>query len=231
MKNKSIITVLILIISILSLKAQKVEIRQISPFNKVQISGNFNVELVKGNSGEVKIISEDINPTEIVTELSDNTLKVKMNSKLDVFKDIDVDIFITYKELKSITANASADIVIKDTITSNNFHAKATSAADIELITKIENIELTVLQGAQIIISGDVNKQESYVNTGGILSATNLQCNEVFIKINTGGKAEVVANELIDASVNTGADLSYYGKPKQEKIKNNLGGTISKWDE
>jgi hypothetical protein len=230
MKNKGIIVIILLLtLGIFSLKAQKTDTRIISPFDKVNISGNLNVELIQGNSGEVKIVSDDINPEEIITELSNNTLKIKMRSNL--FKKVDVDIFITYKEIKGITANASADVIIKDTIKTNNFVAKATSGAKIELIADIESVEFSALQGAQIIVSGNVNRQESYINTGGILSATNLQCNEVFIKVNTGGKAEVVAKEKIDASVNTGADLSYFGKPAKETITNNLGGTISKWDE
>jgi len=230
MKNKGVIViVLLLTLGIFSLRAQNTDIRVLSPFNKIIITGNMKVELIKGNKEEVKIVSNYINPKDIVTELSNNTLKIKMMSNL--FNKSDIDVFITYKNLEGITANASANIVIKDTIITNNFVAKATSAAQIELITNIESIEFNVYQGAQIIVSGNVDKQESYVNTGGILSATNLQCNKVFIKLNTGGKAEVVAKEEIEATINTGADLSYFGKPEKETITNKLGGTISKWDE
>ena len=64
-----------------------------------------------------------------------------------------------------------------------------------------------------------------------VLSASNFECDEVFIRMNTGGNAEIIANKKIEANVNTGAKLSFFGKPKEEKLKTSLGGNITKWDE
>ena len=91
-------------------------------------------------------------------------------------------------------------------------------------------IELKVYQGAHIDVSGKAKLQESFINTGGVLAASNFECDEVFIKMNTGGQAEIIVNKLLDANVNTGASLNYFGKPEQENINTALGGKISAWD-
>ena len=81
------------------------------------------------------------------------------------------------------------------------------------------------------MVSFAITCMESFVNTGGVLAAAEFKCDEVFIKMNTGGKAEIIANKKIEANVNTGANLSFYGKPENEVLNTSLGGKISKWDE
>ncbi len=56
-------------------------------------------------------------------------------------------------------------------------------------------IDLKSYQGSHIDISGKTILQESFVNTGGVLSGPDFSSDEVFIKMNTGGKAEIVVNK------------------------------------
>jgi len=210
--------------------AQKSEQRDIDSFDKIDVFGNIEVVMTAGEKEELKIESKTIDPSEVKVEVKDKLLKIKISENL--FEDKMVArIYVKYKEIREITSNASAEIKVKNTIKGDKLFLTATSGGRIMLDVDLNAIELNVYQGANIDITGKTKIQESYVNTGGILSGAKFTSNEVFIKMNTGGKAEVIVEERIEASINTGADLSYFGKPEQKKLKTSLGGKITAWDE
>lgn len=210
--------------------AQNVEKREIDSFDKIEVTGNIKVEMKFGDKEALELRALYIDPVDIITEVEDKLLKIKVKSGL--FDDnVDVKIKLTYKEIREITSNASAEIIVNELIKGDKLFAEATSGGRILMKVDINAIELKAYQGANIDVSGKCKIQESFINTGGVLSASNFECDEVFIKMNTGGNAEVVANKKIEARVNTKATLSFFGRPAEESLKTTLGGHITKWDE
>ena len=226
---KTLITVFFLTITYF-VSAQNLETREINSFDKLDVFGNINVEMKQGETESLQIIATNVDPSEVKTEVKDKLLKIKMKSNL--FDDeVKVKIVLTYKEIREISSNAAAEVKVIDTIKGDKIFANATSGGRILMKVDLNAVELKAYQGAHIDISGKAKLQESYINTGGVLAASNFECDEVFIKMNTGGQAEIIANKRIEANVNTGANLNYFGKPENENLNTSLGGKISKWDE
>ncbi|MCB2197414.1 MAG: DUF2807 domain-containing protein [Bacteroidetes bacterium] len=213
-----------------SIFAQNIEKRTIDSFDKIEVTGNIKVEMKLGNKESLEIKARNVDPSEVVTEVDDKLLKIRMKSNL--FEDeVQAIIKVTYTEIREINSNASAEIVFKDKIEGDKIFAEATSGGRIIMEVDLNAIELKSYQGAHIDVSGKCKIQESFINTGGVLAASNFACDEVFIRMNTGGNAEIIANKKIEANVNTGAKLSFFGKPEDESLKTTLGGNITKWDE
>ena len=225
----SILTVIFFTFSIFAGNAQKTAERTIESFDKIEVFGNIQVFLTKGDVGTVKIDSKEVNPSEVVTEVKDKLLKIKMKSNL--FDDVTVNVYLKYDELREISSNAAAEITVKDKIKGDKIIVTATSGGRVKLDAELNAVELKSYQGGHIDITGKSKLQESFVNTGGILSAAKFECNEVFIKMNTGGNADVFASKKIDAKVNTGATLTVYGEAKQEVFKTSIGGKIVRWND
>lgn len=224
-----LITVFMFCVSF-SLFAQNIEKRTIDSFDKIEVTGNIKVEMSLGNKQSLEIKAINVDPSEVITEIDDKLLKIRMKSNL--FEDeVQAIIKVTYTEIREINSNASAEIVFKNKIEGDKIFAEATSGGRIIMEVDLNAIELKSYQGAHIDVAGKCKIQESFINTGGVLAASNFSCDEVFIRMNTGGNAEVIANKKIEANVNTGAKLSFFGKPEEESLKTTLGGNITKWDE
>lgn len=224
-----LITVFIFCISF-SLFAQNIEKRTIDSFDKIEVTGNIKVVMKLGKKESLEIKARNVDPSEVITEVDDKLLKIRMKSNL--FEDeVQAIIKVTYTEIREINSNASAEIVFKDKIEGDKIFAEATSGGRIIMEVNLNAIELKSYQGAHIDVSGSSKIQESFINTGGVLAASNFSCDEVFIRMNTGGNAEIIANKKLEANVNTGAKLSYFGKPNEENLKTTLGGNITRWDD
>ena len=229
MKKLNIIVTAIFLSFTLLLNAQNKEKREIQSFDKLNVFGNIQVEMRQGEKESVEIFATNVNLSEVETEINDKLLKIKMRSNL-FDENVKVKVILIYKEIREISSNAAAKIIVKDIIKGDKLFVEATSGARIELKVELNAVELKAYQGAHIDISGKVVLQESFVNTGGVLSGSSFVSDDVFIKMNTGGKAEIVVHKLIDANVNTGASLNYFGKPEKENINTSLGGKINAWD-
>ena len=229
MKTLNIIVTITFIFLTMVVIGQNREKREIESFDKLDVFGKIEVEMKQGNKEGLEISTLNVDPSEISTEVSDKLLKIRMNSNL-FDEDVKVKVVLTYTEIREISANAAADIIVKDLIKGDKLFIDATSGAQITIKVELNAVELKAYQGAHINISGKAIIQESYINTGGVLFGSNFSSDEVFIKMNTGGKAEIIVNKLLDANVNTGASLSYFGNPEKEEIKTSLGGKISAWD-
>jgi hypothetical protein len=229
MKNyKILITALFLFVTVLAF-AQNKEKREIQAFDKLDVFGNIQVEMIQGERETVDIFAKNVKISDINISVDERLLKIRMNSNL-FDEDVVVKIKVTYREIREISSNAAADILVKDLVKTDKLFLSATSGARIKLNVDLNAIDIKVYQGAHIDISGKSAVQETFVNTGGILSGANFTSNEAYIKMNTGGKAEIIVNDLLEAGVNTGASLNYFGTPKKENIKTSLGGKINAWD-
>lgn len=229
MKTLNILFTIMFAFFTLIVIGQNREKRTIESFDKLDVFGNIEVVMKEGSKEKIEISTLNVSTSEVKTQISDKLLKIRMNSNL--FKeDVKVKVILTYKEIREIKANASTEIIIKDPIKGDKLFLDATSGAIIQLKVDLNAIEINAYQGAHIDITGKCKLQESYINTGGVLSGSNFESDEVFIKMNTGGKAEIIVNNKLDAKINTKASLNYFGTPQDENIKTTLGGEIIAWD-
>lgn len=219
-----------LFLSFFLAKAQLNVMRELDSFNKIEVFGNIDVEMKLSNKETLKIRTYKVEQEKVSIKVVNNTLKISLKSKL-LDEDVKVKVYITYKEIVGIRSDAGAEIRIIDRIVGDRLLAEAANGGRILMKVRIELLELKLFQGAHIDISGACLKQKSFVNTGSVLSATNLESEEINIRMNTKATAEVTAIKKIEAKVNSGSKLSFFGTPEEEVLKTTFGGSISKWDE
>ena len=211
------------------LAAQGFQERVVKPYSELKIFGNIKASLIIGEP-KVRIETEGIDPDIVKTDVEEEELQVRVRKGL--FKeDKKVFVEIYFQDLDALTTLADADVEFEKPIIQPFFKLKATSGSHVKMAIESENLEIKAYQGGQGEIKGKADTLNAYVNTGGILSATDLIVKRANVKMNTGGKGEITVKEKIKARINTGADFSYFGKPDIKDINTSLGGSVPAWDE
>lgn len=220
---------LILILFPFYIMAQGFQEREVKSYSELRIFGNIQAVLITGEP-KVMIETKNIDPDNITTEVEDGELKVRMRKNLfEEGKMAFVKIF--FQDLDALTTLADAEVEVEDPLIQPTFKLKSTSGSHVKMAIESENLEVKAYQGGQSQIKGKTDTLNAYVNTGGILSSTDLIVQYGNIKMNTGGKGEITVKRKLKARINTGADFSYYGKPEIKDVNTSLGGTVSAWDE
>lgn len=223
-----IVALLIMMVPLLA-PGQEIADRKPGEYERVRVFGKMNVRMIPGTEPNVHIEAKGVSLEKIKTSIDDGELKVKL-SKLFA-SDAEVYVEITHGELKGIEALGDADVVFDKPVIAPRFDIQSTMGSIVELAIETQHLDLKAYQGGQVQVKGSTDSLDAFVNTGGILSGTDLVCQRVGIRMNTGGKGEVTVEKELEATVNTGSDFSYFGRPASTDIRTSFGGTVSAWDE
>jgi hypothetical protein len=129
-----------------------------------------------------------------------------------------------------IDANEGSTITGKE-ISQDNLEVNSQERAFINLVVKVEYLEVRASSGGVIKLTGTAKNQNVDVDLYGVYNGFALK-SEVnsMVKAGTGAKAEVLAGEILNAKVSFGGSIFYKGNPKVVKDKKVIGGIIQKRD-
>lgn len=219
MRNFFIVVAFIGLISNTNAQDTKKQSRKIGTFNTVTTTKGVNLTLIEGNSEKVEIEIENGDVTDVITDIEGRDLKVKLKTK--IYKDLGVQVYLTYKSVNSINAETGSFITNEGTLRADNLNIKAGTGADIILDVDAHNIKASAIS-SKIELVGEVDFQEVSAVTGAKYIADKLVSREALVKAGTGGTAWVKATESLDMKTTTGGKIIYKGNPKNLKMKGNI---------
>ncbi len=206
---------------------QAQEERKLDYFDAISVAGDIEVVLTPGAEARAIITAEGVSVDEVSVFTKGKTLKIQLIEGL-FHGDDQVRVEISYQQLRALKASAGAKVRATVPITGDQFDIRATSGAQMELSVEVNTLVASVVEGAQIDIDGATETQEASAATGGQYRALNLECNRTYVKANTGGQAEVVANQRLDANATTGGQINYTGDPEEKNTRSLISGGIQK---
>ena len=218
--------VVIFSLQTIEVSAQGVETRNVPAFNGVKVFGNIRVTLREGGRQSVKVRARGVAISKVNTFVDDGLLKIKMQE--GIYNQIDVRVDVVYRQLHEVTATGSAEVFVESLIEQNKLYIDVASGGYARMRVDVDAVEINLHSGGQLDISGKAKNQQTKVVSGAGLFGYNLESDNVVIKANTGGTAEIFVKESITGSASTGGNIRYKGRPRIENIKGNLGGDISR---
>lgn len=214
-----------LTISQIALFAQSSEDRNLPSFDKLVVSCEVKVFLIKGYEEKAKINVSNISIADVETTVNGKTLTIELSR--GIHKDANVEIYLTYKELRDINVGASGSVSVQNPIEGDRIVLNANTNGELQAEINLKAVDIKVGQGAVVRLSGRTGSMDAKVSTKGILSALDLQSDSTYVQVGSGGLAKVNAISLIDANIKTGGTLTYSGTPKDPKIKKGIGATVT----
>lgn len=218
------ILILCFVATIATLKAQ--ESRKLDYFDAISVAGDLTVTLVAGGEHRAVLEAEGgITEDDVTMYVKGKTLKVQLIEGL-LHDERHADITITYTELRSVKATAGAQVQTTGPIVGSELALRVGSGAQMQAEVAVEALNAWVSEGGQLAVSGTTTDQEVNASTGGVYEGFELECMRTYVKSNTGGEAEVVANQRLDANANTGGSIRYKGEPEEKQMRSLISGGI-----
>ena len=228
---KKIIFVCVLMIN-LSLIAQTKVSKNLGDFTILKVYNGIELELIKSTETKLEITG---NKSEMVKIKNvDNTLKISLPFSLKpennaAAGEVLVKLYYSQK-IDVIDANEGATITGKE-ITQDQLEVNVQERAFINLVVKVKHLEVRASSGGIIKLTGTSKNQNVDVDLYGIYNGFALKAtSNATVKAGTGAKAEVFAEETLNAKVSFGGSIFYKGNPEVVKDKKVIGGTIQKRD-
>lgn len=229
MKNiaQALLVALFFALILITNSAHAQNVRTLSPFDAISITGNIDVTLQAGDTETLTLKAEGIPEDKVSIKVANGELKVKLLNSI-FYKNDKVTVLITYKNLRKLRGLAGANIESTSTIEADKLALKVGSGALVELAVQTNALEASVGEGGVLELTGNTESQKISVGTGGHVEALRLDSNRTYVKASTGGHAEVVALKSIEATANTGGKIEYKGDPEESTTKTVMSGDVRK---
>ena len=219
--------VLILLFSSLAFTVycQNSEQRELPFFDKLKVTNQIKVYLTHGNENKARIVSSGVQFDDIITEVEAKTLEITFGRGL--YKDVSVEVYLTYKELRDIYVSASGRASFQNELSGDKVVFNANTNGAIEATVDLRTSDIVVNKAGSIRLDGNLGTFEAKVSSAGVLTTSNLIADSVYVTVKTKGLAKISAKELLEANVRTGGTLSLTGQPKNKSIKTGFGGIVN----
>ncbi len=171
----------------------------ISGVTNVALNGPGTLIIQQGNNDSIRIEADDNLMSKISTTVSGNSLSI---NNLNSVSNRAVKIYITLKDLNSLTTNGGGDSEVTDLNTDS-------------LTVTLDNGKMT--------ISGDIDNLIATINGDGNIAAKDLVSQKATVTINGEGKATLNIVNTLNAVVNGGGSIKYSGSPQVKQQVNGLG--------
>lgn len=215
MTNKLLLLlIIVLLITLISCSAPTVkgsgnavdEERNIDYVSKVDITGNFKVEITCGETNSLKVEAEDNILPLIETKVKDEQLTISTKQKITNLRD--VRIILSTHTLTELESDGKSSIIVKG--------------------INSDDLELSLDEEGQIEIEGKTDYLRVSLDGEGKILAKELQTKNTYITLFGEGKAELYARKSLKAKVKGSGSIDYWGDPEEISIKASKGGSVNK---
>lgn len=227
MNTKTIYFFVLLLFSTSVIMAQTHrETRQLGEFDAVKASNSIKVELAQGEQNKADITVSGIDLGKVETSIVDGTLEIRLAR--GNYRNHDVEVKVTYRDIQAIEANTSARVIAKDRIIAEEGYLLATTSAYIEAIVEADVFNIEAATNARIFVKGEVGSLGLRAFTNAEIDGKSLTADEVEVLANTAATVYFRTIGSIEGSAATAGKIYYGGNPKEINVKTGTGGSISK---
>ena len=201
-----------------------------SSYDKIKVSGFFDVILFSGVEGKITIEGEENLLEYIQIEVENNSLSIAVEKGKYIVRSHGKQILISvpFESLNEVYLSGSGDIKSKDLITTNSFNATLSGSGDINLEVKAKEINSEVTGSGDLELKGSTDTFTCKVTGSGDLNASKLVSDSVNSKVIGSGNCKVNCTQNLEARVTGSGDIEYFGNPIKKDTKVTGSGDISK---
>lgn len=203
--------------------------RSVGNFDKIEVSGSFDVTLVKGNEGEIKIRIEDNLLSYLETNVEGGKLKIKWKKGTNISSTKGVHLTVYFNDIDAVGLSGSGEIVSDDMIKSDNFDIAIAGSGDIDLNVETNQLKAAISGSGDIQLKGSTDEFTAAISGSGDIEAFGFRSKKATMKISGSGDIELMVIDEFIARVSGSGDITYKGNPKIEDIKVSGSGDISSY--
>jgi hypothetical protein len=220
-----------MIVSSTSVWAQGTETRQLSSFEEVSISGSFKVKLSKGNEESVRIEAKNVDPKDILTEISAGKLKIRYKDNNWNWRDNPkADIYVTFKKISGLNSSGSSLVELESSLEGDRMSVSCSGSGTIKAKVDGKELEVENSGSGEIILQGKSEIFDISSSGSGDIDAFELSSDVVMISSSGSCDVDVTAKKKLQVSISGSGDVRYKGTPEFNKVRISGSGSVDKVD-
>ncbi len=191
------------------------EQREVDEFTKIDLKGTGTLTVAQGDTTELEIIAREGAIDNITTKVSGDTLRISYK-RFSFFQPFSgpVEFRITTPDLNAVKISGNGNLEMTELDTDEfSFNVDGSGRADIEELLA-ETLSIDVNGSGRFNAAGEVDDVSIEINGSGNFQGSDIDAQNVIIRISGSGKAEVSAEERLDVYISGSGNVEYSGRPR-----------------
>lgn len=195
-------------------------------FDAIDVNRGLDVYITKSNENSITVQADENLHDIISTEIKNDVLIITTtkNIKNAATKKV----MLNFKNLKSIKANSGSDLVSTNQLSFQDLTINTSSGADINLDLIANSVICNTSAGSVAKLKGKTSSLKANSSSASNIKVRELKAKNVKANASSRSDITVFASLKLNANVNSGADIIYYGNPKEVSTNDNSSGNVIK---
>lgn len=205
--------------------------RSVGNFTAIQANSGIDVYLTQGNSNSLKLEVKGYEEKEVITEIRDGTLilKIDRNGPFGNWgAGRSAKAYISFKTLEKLRAGGGSDIYSQNQWNVKSLTMDLGGGSDAKVELKAEHLVLTAGGGADAYLKGSAGVFDAVASGGSDIKASGFRAGIVRVKASGGSDAHVYAEDEITAEASGGSDINYSGNAKEVGVRKSGGSDVNR---
>lgn len=225
MTMKTLITFLLIFGIVLSTEAQRRTV-DVGNFTELSLGIPGNLYLKQGSSTKVEIECDDDDFDEIEFKMSGDRLSISKEGKWnwrDGWRNSDVTIYVTMKEIEKLSVSGSGNMEGKGTLNVDDIELAVSGSGDMELDLQGDELDARISGSGSIRLSGSAEDASARISGSGRVKAEDMTVASFEARISGSGSCYITVTDEIEASISGSGSVYYDGNP--DRVISNSSGS------
>jgi len=197
-----------------------------SNFEIIKVQQGITLYLTQGNLTNIKVEADDNIIDLLVTEISNNELKIYFEKNVSKAKARNV--YLTTSDISKLKTSSGARVKSENTIQTTTLNLDSSSGSSIKVHVNAKEVNSESSSGSHIKIYGKTKRFSANSSSGSSIDADELESFEAYTKASSGSNINVNVSGQLTATASSGGDIDYEGTPTSINKNTSSGGSVSR---
>ena len=204
------------------------EQREILPFDKLKVSGSFNVFLLQGETESVEVEIDDNLQQYVRFRNEGNKMFLDTKDSLDFSKTTRKNVYITLKNLDVLEASGRCKIRPSGSLKGNQLTITGSGATNVELELYYNQLNVSISGSAHMKLHGETEALDIKKSGTGHYDSMNLKAAKVIVNNRGIGSVSVYASQELSMTNSGIGSITYSGDAEIKTREASGVGSIKK---
>jgi hypothetical protein len=209
---KNTVSLLMVLALCISLNAQKTindpnaQVRSVSGYHGVAVSGSIELFLTQGNEESVVISADDTNLRDkVITEVDDGILRIYLERKnkiqIDWPNQKKIRAYVSVKDIDYLSSAGSGKLHIEGNIKTDKLKVDISGSGNLEGAVTTKDLSLGISGSADADLSGTAEKSDFHISGSGNIRSYDFSTEYCNASISGSGNVKVTVTKELSADI------------------------------
>jgi hypothetical protein len=186
--------------------------RQVSGFNKINISSAFHVMLTQGDKEALTVEADDNLMDNIITEVVGNELKI--HCKRGGGHSKKMTIYLTFKNLKDLEVSVAVELETTNHLKLQDLKLDISGAAEMKMDLEADRLDGDLSGASEMDLTGRVSSASIEISGASEIDALEMEIADLILDVSGASEAKVNVTGTLKVEASGASDVRYKGSPK-----------------